>query len=93
MPMMVQSTAKNSFAGQHPNTNAMIVAIDPAQTTGLEEFQKANSEFMVKIKATRARKGEKIRIPGEQAVNEKDGKLKSGLVDIPQELWQEIKSL
>ena len=93
MPMMIQSTAKNSFGGQHPNTNAMIVVIDPAQTTGLDEFKRSNSEFVTKIKATRARKGEKIRIPGERAANEKSAKLQKGTIELPDELWQEIEGL
>ncbi len=93
MPMMIQSTAKNSFGGQHPDTNAMIVVIDPSQTTDLDTFKHANSELITKIKATHSRKGEKIRIPGEDASSAQAMKLKEGFVDIPEELWEEIKLL
>jgi L-2-hydroxycarboxylate dehydrogenase (NAD+) len=93
MPMMIQSTAKNSFGGQHPNTNAMIIVIDPAHTTGLAEFKQSNSELVSKIKATRARQGEKVRIPGEQAANNKSSHLKQNFIEIPDEVWEEIVAL
>lgn len=93
MPMMVNSTAKNSFGGKHPDTNAMIIVIDPAQTTDITEFKQANSKFIGKIKVTRARPGNEIRIPGERATSEKSAKLNNGTIEISDELWDEIKSL
>ncbi len=93
MPMMTQSTAKNSFGGKHPATNAMIVVIDPAQTTDLDTFKKSNSELIAKIKATHPRKGETIRIPGEDASATQAAKTQDGFVDIPEELWEEVQGL
>jgi L-2-hydroxycarboxylate dehydrogenase (NAD+) len=93
-PMMVQVGGTNhEFGGFTPTRQALILVINPRQTTDAEEFQRANSEFIQKIKATRTRKGEKIRIPGEQAAREHAAKLKAGTIDLPEELWNEIKSL
>lgn len=94
MPMMMDdiSTAK-AFGAKMPEVGGMIIVIDPAQTVGLAEFKKSNSELVEKIKATRARQGEEIRIPGEKAGREHAAKLKAGSIDIPEELWQEIRRL
>lgn len=67
--------------------------IDPSQATGLDDFKKANSEFIANVKATRPRNGETIRIPGEQAASEKSAKLSEDTIELPDELWKEIKSL
>ena len=93
MPMMVHSTAGNSFGNKQPPRGGVIIAIDPAQTTDAPAFKAANSEFLRKIKATRPLKGQTIRIPGEQAAAEKAAKLAADTMDIPEELWQEIKNL
>ena len=93
MPMMVRSSAKNSFGGEHPNTSAIIMVIDPTQTTELSEFKDANSEFIRKVKATRSKKNEEIRIPGEQAARKKAAKIAEDIIDIPKELWEEIVNL
>lgn len=93
MPMMVRSSAKNSFGGEHPNTSAIIMVIDPTQTTELSEFKDANSEFIRKVKATRSKKNEEIRIPGEQAARKKAANIAEDVIDIPKELWEEIVNL
>lgn len=93
MPMMINSTAGNAFGQKQPERGGVIIVIDPSQTTGLDEFKKANSEFIANVKATRPRKGETIRIPGEQAASEKSAKMSNDAVEIPDELWEEIKNL
>jgi len=93
MPMTINSTAGNAFGQKQPERGGVIIVIDPAATTGLDNFKKANSKFVADVKATRPRKGEQIRIPGEQAANEKSAKLGNDVVEIPDELWEEIKAL
>lgn len=93
MDMMVESTSGNEFGQKMPERGAFILVVDPRQTTGLDNFKKANSEYIQKIKATRPRKNEQIRIPGEQAGHEQAAKLKEGILDVPDELWKEIKNL
>lgn len=94
MPMMLKGDpSNNAFGGRTPKRGGMIIVIDPSQTTNLGEFKKANSEFMGNIKDTRSRKGETIRIPGEQAGMERNAKLKDDEIELPDELWEEIKEL
>jgi L-2-hydroxycarboxylate dehydrogenase (NAD+) len=94
MPMMLKGDpSNNAFGGYTPKRGGMIIVIDPSQTSGLDEFKKANAEFIAKIKATRPRKGSTIRIPGIQAGVERSVKLQNGEVEIPDELWEEIKAL
>lgn len=94
MPLMVEdSNAGNSFGNKMPERGGMIIVIDPAQTTGLDTFKKANSKFIANVKATRPRQGETIRIPGEQAANEKSAKLKDDAIELPDKLWEEIQGL
>lgn len=94
MPMMVKGDpSNNSFGGFTPKRGGMIMVIDPAQITSLEEFIGANSDLISKIKAARSRKGETIRIPGEQAASEKSAKLGNNSIEIPNELWEEISRL
>ncbi len=94
MPMLIQpDPAQNVFGGQMPKRGGFILVIDPAQTTSLGEFKKANSKLIADIKATRPRKGEQIRVPGEQATTDQAATLKEGVLDIPDKLWEEIRSL
>jgi L-2-hydroxycarboxylate dehydrogenase (NAD+) len=92
-PMRPGANPETTFGAVVPERTAFILVIDPAQTTDLHAFKQANSEFLEKIKATRPRKGEKIRIPGEQATSEKSAKLAQDIIEIPDELWEEIRSL
>lgn len=88
MDMLVQSNAGNSFGQKMPERGAFIMVIDPDQTIGLDAFKAANSQYIQKIKATHALKGESIRIPGDRAGAEQVRKLAEDQVDIPEELWK-----
>lgn len=91
--MLNVSDEGSTFGGKLMTRGGLIFVIDPAQTVGLEQFKKDNTEYLEKIKASRAHSGESIRIPGEKAGEEKKVKLSNGYIDIPEELWREIKSL
>ncbi len=93
MDMMVESTGGNKFGQKMPDRGALILVIDPSQTTVLEDFKKAISGYIEKIKATRSLKGEQIRIPGDSAGAKQADSLKTDSVEIPGELWDEIKRL
>ncbi len=93
MNMMVDSTSGNQFGQKMPERGAFILVIDPEQTTGLQQFKDANSAFIKSIKATRPRKGEQVRIPGDEASAKQAAQVQEGTLEIPNELWEEIKSL
>ncbi len=93
MDMFVENTAKNKFGQKTPMRGAFILVIDPAQTIGLAAFKQANTDYIQKIKATRPRKGERIRVPGDKASIEQAAKLKEGSIEIPDELWEQLKGL
>lgn len=91
--MLNVSDEGSAFGGKLMTRGGLIFVIDPAQTIGLEQFKKDNTEYLEKIKTSRARSGESIRIPGEKASEEKKAKLRDGSIDIPDELWAEIEAL
>jgi L-2-hydroxycarboxylate dehydrogenase (NAD+) len=93
MDMLVENTAKNKFGQKTPRRGAFILVIDPAQTVGLSAFAQANSDYIQKIKATRPRKGEEIRIPGTESGTAQTAKLQDGSIEVPDELWNEVQSL
>ncbi len=93
MDMLVENTAKNKFGQKTPRRGACILVVDPAQTVGLDAFAQANTDYLQKIKATRPRKGEKVRIPGDESGTAQAAKLKEGTIEIPDELWQDMQGL
>jgi L-2-hydroxycarboxylate dehydrogenase (NAD+) len=93
VPMMIESTAGSTFAGKLPRRGGVIMAFDPANMVDPEEFKKQNSELLAKIQSSQALSGEEIRIPGVEAGKRKAASEASQTVDIPDELWEEIKGL
>jgi len=93
MDMLVENTAKNKFGQKTPKRGAFILAVDPAQTVGLDAFKQASTDYLQKIKGTRPRKGERIRIPGDEARAAQAAKLEVGSVELSDELWDEISKL
>ncbi len=93
MDMLVENTAKNQFGQKTPRRGAFILVVDPEQTVGLDAFKRANTEYIEKIRATRPRKGERIRIPGDESATAWSAKLNEGSVEVSDELWNEIQNL
>jgi L-2-hydroxycarboxylate dehydrogenase (NAD+) len=93
VPMMIESTAGSTFAGKLPRRGGVIMAFDPANIVDIEEFKKQNSELLAKVKKSQALPGEEIRIPGVEAGKRKTASEANETVDIPDELWKEIKGL
>jgi L-2-hydroxycarboxylate dehydrogenase (NAD+) len=93
VPMMIESTAGNTFAGKLPRRGATIIALDPANMVDPEEFKKENSELLANIQKSRSLPGEEIRIPGVLAGKLKAASTASDTIDIPDELWEELKDL
>lgn len=92
-PMFNISNEGSTFGGKLMTRGGLIFVIDPQQTAGLAQFKKDNAEYVEKIRASRARKGETIRIPGEKAGQEQRAKMSAGYIDISDELWAEIEGL
>ncbi len=93
MPMMLNSTAGSTFGGKMPRRGGMIFAVDPANMVDPEDFKRQNSELLANIQKSRPLPGEEIRIPGMHAGKLQAANEASGTVDIPDELWEEIKGL
>jgi len=93
IPMMIENTAKNAFGGKTPLRGAVIIAFDPANMVDPEEFKKQNSELLTNIQKSQALPGKEIRVPGVEAFKRKAASEASGMVDISDELWEEIKGL
>lgn len=93
VPMMIESTAGSTFAGKLPRRGGVIMAFDPANMVDPEEFKKQNSELLAKIQSSHALPGEAVRIPGIEAGKQKSASEMSDTIDIPEELWKEIKDL
>jgi L-2-hydroxycarboxylate dehydrogenase (NAD+) len=92
--MLGTENAGNNFGTKLAARGAFILVIDPAQTSGDgPTFKHANSNLIERIKATHPLPGQEIRIPGEKASTEHAAKIKAGSIDVPSELWDEIKSL
>lgn len=92
--MMIDTkNAGNTFGMPMLDRGGFILVIDPRQTTDELAFRHANSDLLERIKSTHALDGQAIRIPGEQASALKAERLRSGVIDIPKALWQELSSL
>jgi LDH2 family malate/lactate/ureidoglycolate dehydrogenase len=92
--MMIDTkSAGSNFGTKLQDRGGVILVIDPQQTSSLDAFKQANTELLDKIKATSPLKGKEIRIPGEEAGAKQAEKLKEGMIEIPEELWEEIKGL
>ncbi|MBP7837134.1 Ldh family oxidoreductase [Candidatus Saccharibacteria bacterium] len=91
--MMITDSAKDKFGVTTPDRVGAIFVIDPRQTVGLEQFSKANSDLIVRIKSSSALSGKTIRIPGEQAGKLEAEAREKDEVDLPDTLWAEIKAI
>lgn len=85
--------AGSSYGVRLADRGGFILVIDPGQTAPDYDFRAANSELITKIKATDTLPGESIRIPGEEAGKLQKERLDAGEIEIPDELWKEIKNL
>ncbi len=90
MPMMILNDAGNNFGEKIPDRGAYILVIDPAQTVGLTEFKTRVSEYIGKILATQPLPDQKIRIPGQEAMQKARKALQNDQLELPEELWQEL---
>ena len=93
MPMLIDSDAGSNFGEKMPDRGAYILVIDPSQTVGLDEFKMQVGKYINDINNTRALPGGKIRIPGQQAMEKANRAVENGEIDIPDELWAELREL
>lgn len=93
MDMMVSSKAQNTFGNKLPERGAYILVTDPSQTSGAGTFVQENTALIKNIKATRAVPGQAIRIPGDSAKSRQATAEAEDSLELPDELWEEIKGL
>ena len=93
VPMMIDSTSGDTFDGHLPRRGAIVTAYDPATIVDPATFKQKNSELLARIYGSRPLPGEEIHIPGVSAGQRKAASLGANSIDIPEALWQEIKSL
>lgn len=93
MDMLVQSDAGNKFGQKMPDRGAFILVIDPEQTIGLEAFKQATAAYLEQIRQSKPLPGQHVRIPGDEAGQKQAQHLREGYIEIPDELWEEIRSL
>jgi L-2-hydroxycarboxylate dehydrogenase (NAD+) len=91
--MMIESTSGSTFAGKLPQRGAVIMAFDPAAMVDPELFKQQNTELLNNIQNSQPLAGQQIRIPGMHANDLQAERSAVGTIDIPAELWEEIKAL
>jgi LDH2 family malate/lactate/ureidoglycolate dehydrogenase len=87
------NAAGSSFGVKLQDRGGFILVIDPSQTAGSLNFKAANTKLISKIKSTRTLDSQTIRIPGEEAGQLQKHRLEADEIDIPDELWKEIKNI
>ncbi|HSX05418.1 MAG TPA: Ldh family oxidoreductase [Candidatus Saccharimonadales bacterium] len=93
IPMMLTSTAGSTFNGKIPNRGAVVTVYDPGVMIDPAEFKQRNSKLLADIQNSQALPGETIRIPGVHAGELQAARTKDDSLDIPDELWEEIRGL
>ncbi len=93
IPMMLTSIAGSTFNGKIPNRGALVTVYDPGIMLDPAEFKRRNSKLLADIQESQALAGEEIRIPGIHAGELQAARTKEDSVDIPDELWEEIRGL
>lgn len=92
MPMSQDKTDKADY--KNLARGAVILVLNPAFSTNLNSFKKANKKLADKIRKSKKRKGTKvILVPGDRAMIARNKNLKSGTVDLPNALWEKLKNL
>lgn len=90
---VVKKSATNKFAIRLTDRGGFILVIDPGQTAGGFDYKAANTELISRIENTHTLKNQTIRIPGKDAGKLQRQRIKADEIDIPSELWEEIKGL
>jgi L-2-hydroxycarboxylate dehydrogenase (NAD+) len=91
--MLDTNSAGSNFGVPLQDRGGFILVIDPRRSTSLDLFRKKNTELLYKIKATSKLKDETIRIPGEDAGDLQEKRIAEDEIEIPDTLWEELKSL
>ena len=89
--MMPESDA-SSYQGTWPPNSGTIFVVDPSKFSDLNTFKTETQGAIDFIKSTTPKKGESIRIPGENAGQKDIEAYKNGEIEIDDEVWNEICS-
>lgn len=90
--MMIEADATD-FSKPWPPNSGMITVYNPELFGGYEAFVEEVSNGMAEIKATHPLPNQEIRIPGEGAGELSNTVMNVGSIEVPPELWDEIRSL
>jgi len=99
MALMVELLAGPLVGASYINTaldddwGAFIFVIDPEIMCGKEQFKKAASEVLRRIKASRPKFGEKVRLPSDISLRRYKEALQTGYVDIDEKVLKYLKYL
>lgn len=82
----------DSFDSDSTNAGNLVIAIDPNIFVPASEFNKNVSEIVAKVKSARKLDGIKeILVPGERGNRLADERMKSGEIEIEDNLYSELK--
>ncbi|MFN8015412.1 MAG: Ldh family oxidoreductase [Acidimicrobiia bacterium] len=90
--MMPDSDA-SSYANQWPANSGIITVYNPALLTSIDEYKNETTNALNYIRNTNHFEGQEIRIPGEHATKIRKASETNGFIEVPEEVWDEIKSL
>jgi len=72
----------------------VILVFNPRFSTSLNKFKKENKKLAEKIRHSKKRKGSRvILVPGDRAMSKKNSYIRSGNIDVQENLWNVLISL
>lgn len=87
-PLIGGAYIDNQTFGEEWGT--LVLAIDPELLVDINEFKAAGSELVAKIRTSRTKPGDTIRLPGDQARACYQRTEKEGKIEIPEEILKEL---
>lgn len=81
-----------SYVFDEGDWGTTFIAISPNLLTGTEEFKERSSDLIRKVKSSRIKEGQMIRIPGYNSEIEMEKTLASGYIEIEEKILNDLKS-
>lgn len=81
------------FVGMHPEGGwgNIFMAFSPDLLINIENFKQKTKELIERIKLSKTKDGNKIRVPGEYTLDTRDKHLKESMIDVEDILYHELK--
>ncbi len=83
----------SAFVSDKEEWGTTMFAFSPSLLLDTDEFKKRSSDLVRKVKATKSKPGEKIRIPGYDLEEQIQEQLKTGEVEIEDEIFNKLAAL